>query len=169
MRPSRTVMLGMLLGLTVLLQLGPAYLPGGSMVLAMAATLPTAIAAVAAPRRCNWFFVAACWLIGLAAVEEMFVYLAMTGPLGLMLGLTYDSPRWKAVTFSALVLTVGMLILPSLAGVYPWGGVERSLAPAWQLAGYGGFALAYAALWRGFLGRVLTRLPLEGYTGGKTP
>ncbi|HYG59621.1 MAG TPA: hypothetical protein VD902_16275 [Symbiobacteriaceae bacterium] len=168
-RPSRPVLLGLLMGLTVLLQLGPVYLPGAGAILSAAATLPTAVAALVIPRRCTWFYLAASFLMGLVAVEEMFIFLLMTGPLGLMLALTFRWARGLSVLASAATLTGGMLLLPTLGGVWPWGGLER-LWPAWLLAvGYMGFALAYSALWRVLLARLLTRLPWQGYTEGNEP
>lgn len=157
-RPSLTVTLGVLAGLTAMLQLGPVFWPGGGYLLAVAATLPAAVASALVPRRCTWFFLAAALVIGLFAVEEMLVFLTMTGALGLMLGLLIDRSAWLAVPVGAAVLTGGMLLLPNLAGVYPWGGMEQAW-PLWLvLVAYAGFALLYSALWNWLFRLIWPRL-----------
>lgn len=166
-RPSRTVLAGILAGLTVVLQLGPVWWPGVGLVLAMAASLPVAVAAAVHPRRCNWFFFVTCVLIGWISLEEMFIYLTMTGPLGLMLGLTARRPAWQSVLASALTLAWGMLLLPGLAGIYPWGGLERAWFPEVAALAYGGFALVYTAAWYLLFRQVWSRIaPILRYTGG---
>lgn len=131
------------------------------MLLAMAATLPAAIASALARGRCTWFYLAVCFLLGLLAPEEMFIYMSMTGALGLMLGLMVRRPAWQAVPAAGAVLTGGMLILPYLGGVWPFGGVERAWGSVVILAVYAGFAMAYAALWLYLLKRLLARLPFS--------
>jgi hypothetical protein len=167
-RTSPTAAMGILAGLTALLQLGPVYWPGVGLVLSMAATLPTAVAAALCPARCTWFYVVAAVLTGLFAPEEMFIYVALTGPLGLMLGLFRSKSTWCRVGAGALVLTGGMLLLPGLAGVMPWGGLERGLAPWALVTAYAGFAVVYAAVWREVFDRVWARLATSlppWYTG----
>jgi|GEM_PF-4519411 len=160
-RRALPVLLGILVGLTVLLQLGPVYWPGGGMLLAMAATLPAAVASALVPGHCTRVFLAVCILLGLLAPEEMFIYMCMTGALGLMLGLMVRRPVWQAVPASAAVLTGGMLMLPYLGGVWPMGGLERGWGPLAMLLVYGGVALGYAALWFYLLKRLLARLPFS--------
>jgi hypothetical protein len=171
-RPSRPVLLGMLAGLTALLQLGPIYWPGGGYLLAMGATLPTALAAGLSPRRCTRFFLAAGFVIGLLSVQEFFIYLTMTGPLGLILGLTAHRPPWLSITVAGALLTGGMLLLPLLAGVLPWGGVEAAWPLVERSAAYAAFALAYSALWLAAYRKVAARLApwlAMRYTEGNGP
>lgn len=163
--PILTVQLGLLAGLTAAMQLGPLYIPGAGSFMAMAATLPVAIAAALRPRRCTWFFVAAALVIGLISLEEMFVFVTTTGPLGLMLGMFLDRPAWAAVLSAGSVLAGGMVLLPVLAGVYPFGGVEVGWSAGAMAVGYLLFALAYAGLWHGFFVRVWGRVrPAVRYT-----
>lgn len=157
-RPSLITALGMLACLTGLCQLGPLWWPGGGYILAMAAVLPAAVASAMLPRRCTWFYLVTALLIGLFSPEEMLIYITATGPLGLMLGLTLRQPFWRAVPLSAAALTAGLLLMPALAGVMPWGGLERTW-PHWVTgAAYGGFALIYTALLRLVFVRLWNRL-----------
>lgn len=158
MRPSGLVLAGMLAGLAAVLQLGPVWWPGGGYVLAMAATLPVAVGVALRPYRCNWFVLVSCVLIGMFAVEELFVFMMTTGPLGVLLGLTIRRPAWQSVLASALGLAWGMLLLPGLAGIYPWGGVERGWTHEFTALAYGGFALGYSSLWVLLFRRVWSRI-----------
>lgn len=160
-RPSLTAMLGLLAGLTVLLQLGPVYWPGAGYLLAVLAVLPAAVASALSPRRSAWFFVGVCLLLGLTALDEMFVYLAMTGPLAFMLGLTARRPAWQSVLATGATLCAGMLAAPVLFGLWPFGGIESGWAWPLRLAASLLFALAYAALWYYLLRRLLLRLPFS--------
>lgn len=147
-RPALLVLLGLLAGLAAALQLGPVYWPGAGYILAVGTSLPVAFGAALSPRWSAWFFAVTAVLVGMAALEEMFIFLTTTGPLGLMLGLTVGRAAWKAVAATAAILAGGMLLMPMLAGVYPLGGVEATWSPVVSVAAYGLFALTYAALWR---------------------
>lgn len=164
-RPSRTVVLGLLAGLAAVLQLGPVYWPGPGYLLAMAATLPAAVGTALHAPRAHQLYAAAAVLIGLVAVEEMFVFLLTTGPLGLMLGYLHERPAWQALPVAAGVLTAGMLALPYLAGIDAFGGLGSALSRSVLAAGYFGFSMLYAALWRTLFTRVWTRIgPLVQYS-----
>lgn len=147
-RSYPVILMGVLTGLTVLLQLGPIWWPGAGHLLSMAAVLPVFAGAALYPRRSPWLLFAAGVVTALFALEEMAVLLLLNGPLGLALGVTIRRPRWQAVPVCAAVLTGGMLLLPWLAGVYPWGGLERFWPPAVRLIAYLLFAGGYAYLWR---------------------
>lgn len=147
-RSSPVAMMGVLAGLTAALQLGPVWWPGAGFLLAMAATLPVFVGAALHPERSPWLLFSAGVVTALFSLQEMAVLLTMTGPLGLALGVTIRRPRTAAVPAAAGVLTLGMLLLPVLAGVHPWGGLERFWAFPVKLAAYLLFALAYAYSWR---------------------
>ena len=158
LRTQSLTFLGLLAGLTAMLQLGPVWLPGAGHLLAVCATLPAAVAGAAHPARSSWYFLAAAVAVGLVSPQEMGVYITLTGPLGLMLGLTCDRPTWFSAGASAAVLTGGLLLLPVLTGVYPWGGLERSWPTQALLSAYGAFALVYAALWQVLFRRLWSKL-----------
>lgn len=164
-RPSQVAALGVLAGLTIVLQLGPVFWPGGGLLLSALATLPAGIASALAPRRCTWFYFAVCFLLGLAAPGEMFIYLTMTGPLGLMLGLTMRRPAWQSILAAGAALSAGMLVLEPLAGIRPFGGAEAGLEPVALVSAYLVFALLYAALWHYLIRRLLLRLPFSPLNG----
>lgn len=157
-RLSPTAQLGALAALTAVLQLGPVLWPGPGYLLAMAATMPVAMATLITPRRCTWFYLATAILLGMIAREEMYVYLTLTGPLGLMIGMLRGRPAWRTIPLIALVLVGGMLLLPGLAGIYPWGGLERSWPPLVTLSAYASFALAYTSAWVSLFERVWVRV-----------
>lgn len=157
-RPALPVLLGLLGGLCAAMQLAPLYMPAAGYLLAMASSLPVAVATTVTPRRCTWFFVATALVIGLVSREEMAVFITTTGPLGIMLGLMADRPAWMAVPSAGIVLAGGMILLPSLGGVYPFGGLEVHWSP-WVLAGaYLLFGITYAALWHAFFARLWGRM-----------
>ncbi|HWI63317.1 MAG TPA: hypothetical protein VNT75_15880 [Symbiobacteriaceae bacterium] len=160
-RPSLTAVLGLLAACTVLLQLGPVYWPGAGYVLAMAAVLPAATASALSPDRSAWFFVVVCFLLGVITPDELFVYLTMTGPLALTLGLTARRPAWQSVVAAAAALTAGMMLAPHLFGLWPFGGAESGWAWPARLLTCLAVALPYAALWRYLVRRLLLRLPFS--------
>lgn len=158
---SRPVSLGILAGLTFLLQLGPVIWPGGGHLLAMAAVLPAALGSALSARRSTWFYFTVSFLLGLIAPEEMFIYLTMTGPVGLMLGLTLHRPAWQSVLATAGALTCGMLVLPHLAGIRPFGGLESGWVWQATAGAYALCALLYAGMWHYLVRRALARLPFS--------
>ncbi len=157
-RPSLPVLLGLLAGLAAAMQLAPQYIPGAGYLLAMATTFPVAIASTITPRRCAWFFLATAIVIGLFSREEVAVFTTTTGPLGVMLGLMANRPAWAAVPAAGVVLAGGMLLLPALGGVYPFGGLEAGWSPTWLVAAYLLFGIAYAGLWHALNARLWARM-----------
>ncbi|MGE5675605.1 MAG: hypothetical protein ACM3XM_17285 [Mycobacterium leprae] len=144
---SHPVTLGMMVGLAAALQLGPVYWLGGGYVLSMLSTLPVAAGAALAPRKAPLLFAAGALVVGAFSTDELFVFLLMTGLLGVALGLTARRPTWRSALISAGTLAGGMLLLHPLVGIWPWGGVEQAWPTPVRLSAYAGFALAWAGLW----------------------
>lgn len=172
--PPRTVALACLAGLAGALQLGPRYMHAPGYLLAAASTLPIAIGSALRPQRSTWLFAAAALLVGMFSDQQLFIFLTTTGPLGLMLGLTEDHPAWHSVLAATLALVAGLLLLPSLSGFYPFGGMDLAWLPLQRLGVYTAFSLIYAALWTSLFRRLWRRIQVtmgrpKGYTGGDKP
>jgi hypothetical protein len=168
--PLLPVTLGVLAGLAAALQLAPLWGQGIGLLLAAAATLPAAVGTALAPRRCIWFLLVTAAVIGLASREELFVFMTGTGPLGMVLGLTLDRRPWGSAAGAALVLAGGMALMPLLAGVYAFGGVEQGWPMAVRFGVYLLFALGYSRLWVTIFRRVWTRVsPTLRYTRRDRP
>lgn len=157
-RRSLSLTLGMLTLLTVILQLGPSYWPSGGFLLAALAVLPLALASALLPGRCTWIFLIAALALGLLSHHDLFLFLTTTAPMGLMLGLLEGRAPWLTVTATALVLTGGMLLMPALAGVFPWGGVETRWPESALVTADLSFAVGYAALWQAIFQEIWSRM-----------
>lgn len=159
------ITLGLMAGLTALLQTAPLWWPGPGYLLAAAAVLPVALGAAADPRRASWCFAAAVAVTGLVSTQEAVILLCTSGPLGLALGRRAERPWPARALAGAAWLTVGQWAVRPLAGIWPWGGSEAAWSPGWRAAAYAGFALIYAGGWAWAFAQIWLRIaPVVRYT-----
>ncbi|MGE5675167.1 MAG: hypothetical protein ACM3XM_15060 [Mycobacterium leprae] len=115
---SLTVTMTLLAGFTALLQLGPVWWPAGGYLLAAAAVVPVAIGTALRPRWSNRFLLLAAFIIGLVQVHQFVYFVTTTGPVGLVLGLTYGRPWYRTLAAVAIALALGLLLLSVLSGSF---------------------------------------------------
>jgi len=159
-RGRRAARVGMLVGLTIALQLAPAMLPGAGLALSAFSTLPIYILALGAPGEGLVGLAAAAAAVATIRPGGALLLAFMTGPIGLALGWTAHAGwrlHWR-ILLATTAETAGLMALGGITGALPFSRLLSSAGPRAEVAAALGFSLIYSFLWAAVLDNAVAPL-----------
>ncbi|HEY9060778.1 MAG TPA: hypothetical protein VIO64_09790 [Pseudobacteroides sp.] len=149
MEIARFISIGSLLtSLTVLLQSAPVLLPVVGLALSPLSTLPIALAAVFNISLGITVLFSSALILIMVSVQEAIILLFTTGILGTVIGtLLYRKGIVVSILSSAIILSIGIIILTYIVGVPAFGDLTGTLSFPFALITFFMFSLIYVSIW----------------------
>lgn len=145
--------------MTVVFQSAPIFLPAIGLALSPFSSLPIAIAVFFHPSMGIAVLFSSLLILLFISIQEACILLFATGSLGIIIGwLLHKKGIIVSSCISAIILTIGMILLTYLIKIPAFTDFTGSLSIAIIVLIYFAFSFVYALIWNIFLKRVMHHL-----------
>jgi hypothetical protein len=138
---------GILTTIAVIFQTAPVFLPAIGLALSPFSTLPLALAAYFNISLGITVLFSSVLILTFVSVQEALILLFTTGLLGIVIGLLYKKGLFVSILYSAITLSISMIILTYIMGISVFGDFTGSLSIPITLIIFILFSLIYAGIW----------------------
>lgn len=139
---------GLLTSIAVLFQSAPIFLPAIGLALSPFSTLPIAVAAVLNIFLGIFVLFSSAFILIIISPQEAIILLFTTGLLGITLGaLIYRKGIIVSILASAVVLSLGMIVLTYIAAIPAFVDFAGSFSFPFTLLIFFVFSLLYVSIW----------------------
>lgn len=149
---------GILTTLAVMFQSAPIFLPTIGMALSPLSSLPIALAAYVNLSLGISTLISSTILLMFISIEEALILLFTTGLLGVVLGVLYQKSLLISILYSAMALTIGMIVLTYIVGIAAFGDLTNSFSIIVTILIFIIFGIIYSTIWNIYLKKFIQYL-----------